>query len=229
LVVLSAIRTRGRLLLAGGLAVALGALRLFGGAAPQHAAGDTPGRAENHTTRTVGPTPAEPAPQRARAPEAEAEGDNDEGEAGEAEAPAGAVALVNPVDLAALREKLPHNLYWQLGAPTEDPEVLARRRGEEARMNELLGKVQSGTATEDEIHQYYDRRRRISEDYIEFSSKVLEDYEGQLSEEELGLYTLSIRMHRAKLEEIPQKVAAALSRKEAQDRRRQEWLSSQAR
>jgi hypothetical protein len=226
-------RSRGPLLLAGGLAVALGALRLFGGAkGPQHAAGDTPGRAENLTARTAGSTTAAPAPQapapRATAATPESSGDGD-GEPGGDEAPAGAVQLVNPVDLAALRDKLPDNLYWQLGAPTEDPEVLGRRREEEERMNDLLGKVQSGAATEEEINQYYDRRKKISEDYIEFASAVLEDYGRELSEEDQGLYALSVRMHKAKLEEIPRKVADALARRELQERRREEWRTNSAR
>lgn len=124
---------------------------------------------------------------------------------------------------------MPDNLYWQLGVPTEDPDILSRRQEEEQRMNDLLGKVQSGTASEEEIHRYYERRRRISEDYLAFTNKVLEDYEDQLSDEDRGLYRLSAGMHRARLEEIPRKVADALSRKELQDRRRQEWLSSPAR
>src|SRR5687768_1738665 len=32
-----------------------------------------------------------------------------------------------PVDLDRLRERLPDNLYWQLGAPTDDKNILAQR------------------------------------------------------------------------------------------------------
>src|SRR5262249_13041055 len=38
-----------------------------------------------------------------------------------------------PVDLVKLRAKLPDNLYWQLGAPTQDPQVLQVRAEEERR------------------------------------------------------------------------------------------------
>jgi hypothetical protein len=206
--------------LGAGAAVALGAYMLLKGpAAPQHAAGDTPGRAEILTARTVVSTPEAP-------PVGAAEPRGGDDDPGADDAPAGAVPLVNPVDLAALRKELPDNVYWELGAPTEDPGVLARRREEEQRMNDLLGKVQSGTATEEEINQYYERRRQISEDYIEFATRVLEKHRGQLSDEDTGLYALGVKMHRARLEEIPRKVNDALERKKLQERRREEQRTS---
>ncbi|QRK14170.1 hypothetical protein JQX13_49380 [Archangium violaceum] len=132
----------------------------------------------------------------------------------------------HPVDLAKLRERLPDNLYWELSAPTKDPQVLQKRAEEGLRWNELYGKVQSNTASEEEIHQYYEHRRRVSEDAIAFASQVLQEYGDQLPEQERGLYELSIRMHRTRLDELPRQTEDALARKRTQDQRRKEWLGS---
>jgi pyruvate/2-oxoglutarate dehydrogenase complex dihydrolipoamide acyltransferase (E2) component len=129
----------------------------------------------------------------------------------------------HPVDLQKLRELLPNNLYWETSVPTKDPEVLRKREEEGRRWNELYGKVQSNTATEQEIHQYYEHRRQVSEDAIAFASKVLEQYGAQLPEQEQGLYALSIRMHRTRLEELPRRIEEALARKSAHDQRREAW------
>ncbi len=129
----------------------------------------------------------------------------------------------HPVNLAKLREQLPGNLYWEEGVPTQDPEVLRRRTDTARKWNALFGKVQSGTATEEEIHQYYDYRRQLSEDYVAFASLVLQQHGAQLPEQEQGLYELSIRMHRTRLEELPRQVDEALARKKLQDERREAW------
>lgn len=137
--------------------------------------------------------------------------------------PGDAAAGAYPVDLERLRAKLPENLYWQLGEPTQDPQVLQMRAEEEARWNELYGKVQSSTASEEEIHRYYDHRRQLSEDYLAFSSLVLEEYGEKLPERDRGLYELSIKMHRTRLSEIPRQTEEALARKDAHGKRREEW------
>lgn len=137
-------------------------------------------------------------------------------------APAGAPTR-HPVDLEKLRALLPGNLYWEMGVPTKDPELLRKRDEEGRRWNELYGKVLSNTASEQEIHQYYEHRRKVSEDSIAFASLVLEQYGAQLPEQEQGLYALSIRMHRTRLEELPRQIEEALARKSLQDQRRQQW------
>lgn len=129
----------------------------------------------------------------------------------------------HPVDLAKLRERLPDNLYWELGVPTKDPSVLQKRAEDGRRWNELYGKVQSNTATEQEIRQYYEHRRAVSEDFIEFASLVLQEYGPQLPEQERGMYELSIRMHRTRLEEIPRQTEEALARQRDQEQRRENW------
>jgi len=130
---------------------------------------------------------------------------------------------LHPVDLTALRAKLPDNLYWSLGAPTTDPEVLKRREEDTRRWNDLYGKVLSGMATEEEIRQYYAHRRQVSEDLLAFASRVLADYGDELPEQERGLYELSIHMHRTRLLELPRQEQDALARGQEQTQRREAW------
>jgi hypothetical protein len=133
----------------------------------------------------------------------------------------------HPVDLARLREKIPDNLYWRFDAPTQDGQVLQARAEEKQRWNTLFGKVQSGTATDDEMQQYFAHRRQLSEDYIEFAELVLAEHGAQLPEQERGMYELGVRMHNTRLGEIPRQLEQARERKALQDRRREEWRSKQ--
>ncbi|NPC81181.1 hypothetical protein HPC49_23500, partial [Pyxidicoccus fallax] len=134
---------------------------------------------------------------------------------------------LHPVDLASLREKLPDNLYWELGAPTKDPEVLKRREDDAKRWNDLYGKVLSGSATEEEVRRYYEHRRRVSEDFITFAGAVLTEYGDRLPEQERGLYELSINMHRTRLAELPGQEQDALARRQVQEQRREAWRRGQ--
>lgn len=133
----------------------------------------------------------------------------------------------HPVDLARLREQIPDNLYWRLDAPTQDGQILHARAEEKQRWNALFGKVQSGTATEEEMQQYFAHRRQLSEDYIELARLVLAEYGPQLPEQERGMYELSIRMHDTRLGELPRQLEQARERKALQDQRREEWRSKQ--
>lgn len=159
------------------------------------------------------------------APPAEG-GDSDEN--GEPGPPAQLVAAdAYPVDLARLREKLPGNLYFRLGEPTDDPAVLEMRAEEERRVNELFGKVQSNTASEEEIERYYEYRRELSEDYIELSRAVLDEYGDKLPDRDRGLHELSIKMHKSRLEAIPREIERAFARKRAHDERRKQWVEGE--
>jgi hypothetical protein len=131
------------------------------------------------------------------------------------------------VDMERLRSQIPDNLYWRLGEPTMDPQTLKARAEEEQRWNALFGKIQSSTASEDEVHRYYEHRRQLSDDYIEFASLVLETYGDRLPERDRGMYELSITLHTARLTEIPRLVDDALARRSAHEQRKKEWLESQ--
>jgi hypothetical protein len=132
------------------------------------------------------------------------------------------------VDLEAVRQAMPDNLYWKMAAPTNDPEVVKWRADERARWNVEFGKVLSGTATEEEIDHYYDHRARLSGDYVEFTTYLLDHYADRLPERDVALLRLARRMHLARLEEIPRKVEEALQRKQKQDAARAAWLADQA-
>ncbi|WP_437306216.1 hypothetical protein [Sorangium sp. So ce388] len=145
------------------------------------------------------------------------------------DAPEDAAGRGYPVDLERLRAQLPDNLYWQLDAPTDDPRVLQARTGEQKRWEDLFGKVQSNTASEEEVRRYYEHSRRVSEDYIQLASLVLAQHRDELPERDEGLYELSIQMHRSRLAEIPRHIESALARAQAQDRARDEWHRSAGR
>jgi hypothetical protein len=130
----------------------------------------------------------------------------------------------SPVKMEELRARLPDNLYWELDAPTKDPEVLQKRAEAQRKWNELFGKVQSGDATEEEIHRYYDFRRKVSEDSLAVANLMLSEHGEHLSESDKGLIELSIRMHQDRLKEVPRQTEEALARKQLQDQRREEWI-----
>ena len=190
--------------------------------------GDEPGR-ETKPAATLGESPSSPAP---HDPPPGQTGANDRDADAEADPIPGAEPVDLPegdyvVDLERLRARLPDNLYWRLGEPTKDPQVLQARAEEEQRWNELFGKVQSNTASVGEIREYYDHRRRVSEDYLEFASLVLQEYGDELPERDRGMYELSAQLHRTRLEEIPRQTEDALVRKRAYDARKEEWRAGQ--
>lgn len=123
-----------------------------------------------------------------------------------------------PVDLEDLRARLPDNRYWELGAPTSDPEVTRARAERAKRDNELFGRTQTGEATEQEIRAYYAERRRISEDYLRLSLVVLAEKSDQLPERDRGMFELSAKMHRDRLAQIERDLADALARRRERPR-----------
>jgi hypothetical protein len=133
------------------------------------------------------------------------------------------------VDLDALRQEIPDNLYWEMGAPTDDPAVIEARAQERARWNEAWGQVLSGNASEEEIHAYFAHRQRLSTDYLEFASLLLDRHGDTLPERDVGLLELSVRMHHARLQSLPRDLAAALERKARQDALREAWRRDEAR
>jgi hypothetical protein len=132
------------------------------------------------------------------------------------------------VDLDEVRKAMPNNLYWKLSAPTNDPQVLEEREAQRAQWNVEYGKILSGTASEEEIRAYYDRRAQLSGDYIEFATYLLDHYKDDLSEQDLTLVHLALQLNRARLEEIPRKIETAFERKRKQDAARAAWLADQA-
>ncbi|MCY1046216.1 hypothetical protein OV208_33210 [Corallococcus sp. bb12-1] len=131
-----------------------------------------------------------------------------------------------PVDLEALRAKLPDNLYWETGVPTKEPAELRRRAEVEAKWNTLFGRVQSNEATVEEVQRHFEHRRKVSEDAISFATTMLSDYGDKLPSQDQGLLELSVRMHRTRLAELPRQQEEALARREAHAQRQREWRES---
>jgi len=117
-----------------------------------------------------------------------------------------------PVNLDALRARLPGNRYWELGAPTSDPAVARVRAARAERDNKALGRILANEASPDEIHAYYRERRAVSRDYLELSELVLREQGDQLPERDRGMFELSVNLHRARLQQIDRDESDALIR-----------------
>ena len=131
------------------------------------------------------------------------------------------------VDMDEVRKAMPDNLYWKMSVPTKDPDVLRAREEERDRWNTEYGKVLSNTATAEEIDAYYEQRRRLSNDYIGFAGYLLLRYGHTLPARDVAMLKLAIKLHMARLEEIPRQIAEAQARREAQDAVRRAWLEDQ--
>jgi len=132
------------------------------------------------------------------------------------------------VDMEAVRRALPGNLYFELSAPTTDEAELERRRRERDRWNTEYGKILSGTGSEEEIRAFYDHRARLSTDYIEFATHLLDQYRDTLPERDVAMLELARKLNAARLEEIPRRVEEAYARKRQQDEARAAWLAGEA-
>lgn len=118
-----------------------------------------------------------------------------------------------PVNLDALRGRLPGNRYWALGAPTSDPAVAQARADRARRDNTALGHILANEASPEDIRAYYAERRAISRDYLELAQLVLAEQGAQLPERDRGMFELSVNLHRARLQQIDRDEADALARR----------------
>jgi hypothetical protein len=207
---------------AGVLALAVGAWLVFGGQAPDDGpVAPAPVRA---------PAPSKPAPVFTASPGVPRAADGGLDLVGAAAAQVQAAPEEEsgpyPVDLEALRAKLPDNLYWEMDVPTKDTAELGRREGVKAKWNALYGRVLSNEASEEEVHRYYEHRRKVSEDAISFATTMLQDYGDTLPDRDRGLLELSVNLHRARLSEIPRQESDALARRETHAQRQREWRES---
>ncbi len=131
------------------------------------------------------------------------------------------------VDFDEIRRALPDSTYWKMAFPTKDPALLEERERIRAEWNAQFGKVQSNTATDEEIDAYYAEQQRISTDYVEFLVYLAEHYGNEVPRGEIGALKLAADLHLARLEEIPRKIAEAKERHTAHERARQAWLEEQ--
>src|SRR5205085_6743330 len=141
-----------------------------------------------------------------------------------AEAPEYIEGLVyGEIDLREAKALMPDNLYWKLGAPTKDEEVLAEREEERKRRNEEYGKVLSGDASEDEVKAYYDYKKKLSSDYLEFSEFMARRYRNSDNKEFVGMLELATKMHADRLKLLPDELEDALERSREHAKAREDW------
>jgi hypothetical protein len=127
------------------------------------------------------------------------------------------------IDLREAKALMPDNIYWQQGAPTKDPEELARREAEKKKRNEEYGRVLAGDASEDEVKAYYDYKKRVSEDYLEFSEFMARRYKSTDHKEMVGLLDMATKMHAEKLKQLPTELEEALARAREREKVREDW------
>ena len=132
------------------------------------------------------------------------------------------------IDLREAQAVMPDNLYWELGAPTNDSAVLEAREEEKKRRNEEYGLVLSGDANEAQVNAYYDYREQISTDFLELSEWMRHRYDGKMSDEMEGMLDLSIKLHKARLAQIPADRAEAIQRSHEREKIREDWRREQA-
>lgn len=131
------------------------------------------------------------------------------------------------IDLREARELMPDNLYWKFGAPTKDEKVLAEREAEKARLNEQYGRVLSGDAGEDDVKAYYDHRRRLAADYVEFAEFMQRKLRDSSNEQLRGMIDLALKMNAEKLRLLPSELEDALARSRERAQIREDWRRQQ--
>lgn len=131
------------------------------------------------------------------------------------------------IDLREARELMPDNLYWKYGAPTKDEAILAERDAEKRRRNEEYGRVLAGDASEDGVKAYYDSRRRLAEDYVEFAEFMQRKLRDSTDEKLRGMMDLALKMNTEKLRQLPAEMEDALARSRERARVREEWRRQQ--
>jgi hypothetical protein len=129
------------------------------------------------------------------------------------------------VDMAALEQQLPDNLYWEMAIPSDDELVQELRRETRAYWERQRAMVAANTATELEINDYYDYQQRLSSDYIAFAETLLNNYKSELPARDVQLMGLAKAMHSTRLKEYPAARQKALQRSALQQQERQKWLA----
>ena len=131
------------------------------------------------------------------------------------------------IDLREARALMPDNLYWKFGVPTKNEKVLAEREDEKIRRNEEYGKVLSGDASEDEVKAYYDYRKQLASDYLEFAEFMSRRYKDSKNEQFVGMLDLAMKLNAQRLAQLPSELEAALQRSRERAVVREDWQRQQ--
>ncbi|HYB99207.1 MAG TPA: hypothetical protein VEC57_08730 [Candidatus Limnocylindrales bacterium] len=192
--------------------------------------------APDNSVTTAKPQSSETPSQRKREPGPRLRGPSDPSPEGAATAQAPAVEpppyidgwLYGDLDLREVQLVMPDNLYWELASPTKDEAVLEARAKEKARRNEEYGRVLAGDANEEEVHAYYDYRERLSTDFLEFADYVKRRFGDKVDERFAGMLDLAIKLHTARLAQIPNDRQMSIEHSRQRARAREEWQRQQA-
>ena len=85
----------------------------------------------------------------------------------------------------------------------------------------------SGDASEDEVRAYYDYRKRLSTDYLEFADYMRRRFDSSLSDEFKSMLDLAVKLHTARLAQLPADREAALEHARERAKIREEWRRQQ--
>lgn len=132
------------------------------------------------------------------------------------------------VDLEEVRRALPENRYWLSHMPTRDAAVLAEREREERHWREVRTRVESGNASEAEVDAYFEHKRHVYADGVEFTGYLIEHYADVLDDRDVRLLGVANRLHQARLVELPRVHFEAQQRRERAEAARRAWQEQQA-
>lgn len=129
------------------------------------------------------------------------------------------------VDLEAVREIIPNNLFWTMSAPTDDETVLAAREAKREELKMIETKMMARHATEQEIRDYYSYQTKLSEDYVMAVTEIINRYGHVIPDEDYSGPTLARTLHMSKLQEMPSKLTQALEQRQQFLAEKSEWMA----
>lgn len=132
------------------------------------------------------------------------------------------------VDMEQLRSEIPDNMFWTMAMPTTDEAVLEQRKQIRDDLALQETKMTARYADESEIREYYSYQQRLSEDYVQAVTLILNKYGSVLPEEDYSGQTLARNMHLAKLQEMPLLMTRALEQRQEFIEERDQWLADKS-
>jgi len=123
------------------------------------------------------------------------------------------------VDWDDVRARTPGSLVWTETWPADTDAERKRRVDAAVARNERWGRIQAGVATEEEIEAYFEAKRRLLSDNLEFVGILLEDYRDQIPERDEGLLEMSFAMTGKRLRQLPTERERAYEWKSAREQK----------
>jgi len=129
------------------------------------------------------------------------------------------------IDLEALKNEYPDNLYWEMAAPTLDESVKQTRKEQREFWKLRQGKISSNLASEAEIREYYSYQNKLSEDYVELTGQLIKRHGQDLAEQDYEMITLATQLHLSRLQDMPSMLERDLKNRQRFLDRKNEWLA----